>query len=148
MKLQTYLYGELEYTIEDIIKFKNGLLGFSDFDDFLLISSWDEDLPFYTLQSVIDNELYFILIKADDFFSDYKLNLTSGDREALRYKEGDLVQVFNIVHFTEELKDSTVNLKGPIVINLSRNVGKQVVLDNDNYELQYPLFAKLNSKEK
>ncbi len=144
MKLKTDLYDEVEYDDNDLIHFKSGLLGFSGYRDFLLLSSWDEELPFYTLYSVEESNLYFILIKSEDFFKDYKLNLTSGDRQALLYKEKDIIQVFNIVHFAEDIKKTTINLKGPLVINLSRNTGKQVVLDNDKYELHYPLFKILN----
>lgn len=145
MKIRTNLYGELEYQPENIINFKDGLLGFDEFKRYLLLSSWDKDLPFYTLQSVEDNELYFIMIKADEFFADYKIDLTAADSKDIKYAEGDIVQVFNIVRFTEELQNSTVNLRGPVIINFNQNTGKQVVLDNDRYSVRYPLFAKLSS---
>ncbi|WP_041606027.1 flagellar assembly protein FliW [Halothermothrix orenii] len=144
MKLNTELYGELEFNTEDIIIFKTGLLGLPKYKKYLLLSCWDKSLPFYTLYSTEENDFYFILIKADEFFTDYKIKLTSADKKALNYSEGDIVQVFNIVNFADDIEDITVNLKGPLVINLSGNIGKQVVLDSDKYDLKYPLFKKFS----
>lgn len=40
----------------------------------------------------------------------------------------------------ETLKDSTINLLAPLVINLTEKCGKQIVLhDNKSYPLRYPL---------
>jgi flagellar assembly factor FliW len=48
----------------------------------------------------------------------------------------------------EDVSKMTANLKAPIVINLAKNKGKQMLMDNSPYEIKHLLLDELlNSSE-
>jgi carbon storage regulator CsrA len=60
MKLKNKQFGEVEYTPENVLKFKNGLFGFEELKSYLLIKT-DNDL-FFWLNSTDQHEVAFPLI--------------------------------------------------------------------------------------
>jgi flagellar assembly factor FliW len=69
----------------------------------------------------------------------YEPDLPVEDVRFLGIECPDDVFLLNIITFRRQGR-STVNLKGPIVINRFSLIGKQVVISNAaEYSLQYPL---------
>jgi flagellar assembly factor FliW len=60
MKLNTYQFGEIEYTEDFVISFAEGLFGFENLHKYLFIKT-DEEL-FYWLNSIEQPEIAFPLI--------------------------------------------------------------------------------------
>ncbi len=52
------------------------------------------------------------------------------------------VEIFCIVNIGDDASNVTINLKGPILVNMINNKGKQFVLTDDYYALHYPLVQK------
>ena len=126
MKLQNKQFGEVEFTEENIIKFKNGLLGFEELNDFLLIKT-ENDL-FFWLSSVDQPELVFPLIGlrlVDDSYPQEKEN-----------------EAFGIVTLSNKLEETTVNLKAPVYISQDKKEGYQSIIDKDEYSVKYKLFIE------
>jgi flagellar assembly factor FliW len=49
------------------------------------------------------------------------------------------IAVFSIVTLREN-NQATVNLKAPIVVNLSNRMARQIILQNDTYSIRQSLF--------
>lgn len=126
MKLQNKQFGEVEFTEENIIKFKNGLLGFEELNDFLLIKT-ENDL-FFWLSSVDQPELVFPLI-----------GLRLVDDSYPQEKESE---AFGIVTLSNKLEETTVNLKAPVYISQDKKEGYQSIIDKDEYSVKYKLFIE------
>ncbi|MFJ7950803.1 flagellar assembly protein FliW [Lysinibacillus sp. NPDC096418] len=141
MKIATKFLGEVEISIEDILTFSEGIPGFSDVTKFVLLPL-DQDLPLALLQATENADLGFIVAYPFVFKPDYAFDLSTEDSEALiAEREEDLV-TYAIVTLKEKLSDSTMNLLAPVVINMKKKVGKQLVLsDSKAYPLRYSLSA-------
>ena len=139
MKLVTRNFGEIEIFEEDIINFDEGLPGFPDDKRFVLLS--EDDSPISFLQSVDGGDVSFVLVDMLAFMPDYNPRVDESFIEDLGTFEPENFLIYNIATVFENLTDSTVNLKAPLIINAIEKKGKQVVCDNEEYSVKALLFA-------
>ncbi|KZE64240.1 flagellar assembly protein FliW [Fictibacillus phosphorivorans] len=138
MILHTKFEETIEITDEDILHFEQGLPGFKDEKQFVLLPM--EGTPFSTLQSVFTKELAFFTINPFLFFKDYDFELVESVQKQLKIKEESDVLVQVILTIQEPLEKSTGNLQAPIVINVKENLAKQVVLTDNKYRTRHELL--------
>jgi len=139
VNLSTNNFGNLSIEKENIITFEQGLLGFEELKQFAIIDV-EECLPFEWLVSVEDPIVAFPILSPTLLFSDYKPSLTKDDLVLLDIKKEMDVEMFCIVTLGEKPENVTLNLKGPILINMKNKMGKQVVLAEDYYSLNQSLI--------
>lgn len=119
--------------------FEEGLPGFSHLQ-FFQLHQQESDSPFFLLVSQENPSVEFGLVDPFVFFLEYEFTLGDSDKENLRIKEDSTLIVLNIVALHVDGR-VTVNLKAPVVVNLDNRMAKQVILNNDSYEIRQPLFA-------
>lgn len=141
MKLNSQFLGELEVNREDIIYFPRGIIGFPNRKEYILLQD-QEGGSFWYLQSVQDENLFFLLVEPNQFFPDYKIELQESDLEDIEPREKDLVVLSLVTVPRGDIEHATVNLQGPLVINADKKLGKQVVLHPSPYSTKEPLFPK------
>lgn len=147
MKLQTKYFGEIEYDADDILTFPNGLYGFDDEKEFLLIPFEGSQGSLLCLQSRATSALAFILMDPFMLQPDYTPVLQKAELSALSVKDsGDLCYYVMCV-IRQPIGDSTVNLKCPIAINPTSRVSAQFILESDQYEMRHLLSQLKNGKE-
>ena len=134
VNLSTNNFGNLSIEKENIITFEQGLLGFEELKQFAIIDL-EECLPFEWLVSVEEPAVAFAILNPTLLFSDYKPSLTKDDLVLLDIKKEMDVEMFCIVTLGETPENVTLNLKGPILINMKNKMGKQIVLTEDYYSL-------------
>lgn len=139
VNLSTNNFGNLSIEKENIITFEQGLLGFEELRQFAIIDV-EECLPFEWLVSVEDPIVAFPILNPTLFFSDYKPSLSKDDLVLLDIKKEKDVEMFCIVTLGKKPEDVTLNLKGPILINMKNKMGKQVVITEDYYSLNQQLI--------
>lgn len=139
--LYSLKYGKFEFTDDDIFYMTSPLLGFSHLSDFLLISS-EEHLPFYVFHSSEDPSVSFVIIDIKSFFPDYAPEIHKRDLKILQAKSRDDLVLFGIVVVPSNPKDATVNLKAPLAINVQKKLAKQIILEDDRYQIKTPLFKE------
>ena len=139
VNLSTNNFGNLSIEKENIITFEQGLLGFEELKQFAIIDV-EECLPFEWLVSVEDPIVAFPILNPTLFFSDYKPSLSKDDLVSLNIKREKDVEMFCIVTLDKKPENVTLNLKGPILINMKNKMGKQVVLAEDYYSLNQLLI--------
>lgn len=139
MKINSSKLGEIEYSDDDLITLSSPLLGFPDLHDFLIISD-DKSYPFLWLQSVESPDICFILIETGTFFKDYKPEINKRDLKILSVNDKDEMKIFSIVVVPSDPKKSTANLRAPLVVNFANKVAKQIILEDDSYQIKTPLF--------
>lgn len=119
--------------------FEEGLPGFSHLQFFQLVQ--EEESPFFLIQSTEVKDIGFWVINPFSFFPEYQFTLSDVSKEALHLSEESPVAVFSIVTIRDNTQ-ATVNLKAPIVINLTNRMGKQIILQEDTYPIRQPLFGQ------
>jgi len=141
MKIATKFLGEIEIREQDILTFEQGLLGLENEKNFVLLSI-DADLPLAILQSVDNVEIGFVIAYPFAFKKDYSFDICENDRNQLQIEKEENVLTYSIVTMKETFQESTINLLAPLIINMDKKCGKQIVLqDNRSYPLRYPMHT-------
>jgi flagellar assembly factor FliW len=135
MKLQTKFEETVEINESEILKFEQGLPGFEEEKQFVLIPM--EGTPFSILQSITTTELAFVTADPFVFFKEYDFELSPSVQEQLHIEKSPDVFVQVIVTVSEPFDKSTANLQAPIVINQKNNAGKQVVLTDGKHQTRH-----------
>ncbi|MDR7073152.1 flagellar assembly protein FliW [Fictibacillus barbaricus] len=137
MILHTKFEEEIEIRESDIIHFEQGLPGFEEEKQFVLVPI--EDTLFSILQSVSTKELAFFTVNPFLFFKEYDFELTESVQEQLNINNESDVMVQVILTINDPFEKSTANLQAPVVINHKENLAKQVVLTDSRYQTRHAL---------
>ena len=145
MLINTKYLGEVEIEASEILSFHHGLLGFQEYKEFILLPL-DADLPLALLQSTEEVSIGFIVALPFAFKQDYAFDLSDEDKSDLQIEKEEDVLTYSIVTLNETFADSTINLLAPVVININKKIGKQIVLqDNKEYSLRFPIKQTVGS---
>ena len=120
------------------ILFEKGIPGFEDYKYFNINVIKDNE-KFYSIVSKEDDNIGFISISPFDIKKDYEIDLDDEFVKELDIKSEKDVLVLCLITLGKTLKDSTANLKAPIIINIKNNRGKQLILQDDKYKIKEPL---------
>ncbi len=131
MKIKNSQFGEIEFDDEIIINFPDGLIGFEDLKRFIIIED-EECKPFRWLISVDEPEIGFAIIEPTLVVEDYYQK--SGF-------DPEIYVLFGIVTLNRDISKISVNLKAPVVIDKVKKSGKQVILENDEFEVSHQLLT-------
>ncbi|MFC1528397.1 flagellar assembly protein FliW [Candidatus Latescibacterota bacterium] len=126
---------------KDIIHFPEGLLGFADYTDFVFFDI-KGCKPFKSMLSVVEGGPDFIVVEPISIFEDYSPLDYFSSHEELGIGDPVELAVLSIITLAEEPQDSTVNLRGPLFVNLSSNLARQIVLPDDIYSSRVSLMVK------
>jgi len=136
--VKSRVFGELEVSEENIIFFEEGIPAFEDLKKFVIIKQ--DESPFYWLQSIEDKDIAFVILNPFEIKPDYEFDLPDEVVSKLEITSASDVAVFCIVVIPEDIKQTRVNLKAPIIINVNKRKGMQYLLDDERYPLKYYLF--------
>lgn len=142
MKLDTKNFGQLDIDEDMIINFPDGIPGFAKEKQFIIINTEDEENPIQWLQSISNPELAFVIINPFLIFSDYDINIPQVVQEKLMINDPKDIAVYTIVVIPQDFKKTTTNLSGPLIINVNKKLGKQVILDDSRYTTKHYIFQQ------
>lgn len=131
-------FGELTVSEEAIFVIKGGIIGFAKETRYVLL---DYTPPFSWLHSIENPELAFVVVNASEFGPNYVTRLPAKDTELAIQSEEDM-SALNIITFRPNPADTTVNLKAPVIVNVSTKIGRQVILDDQDLSTRVPLLAQ------
>lgn len=120
------------------ILFEKGIPGFESYNYFN-VNMIEGNERFYNIVSKEDSNIGFVSISPFDIKKDYEIDLDDEFVKELDIKEEKDVLVLCLITLGKTLKDSTANLKAPIIINIKNNRGKQLILQDDKYKIKEPL---------
>lgn len=141
MIVKTKRFGDLNVEEQDIITMIGGLPGFEDNTKYVLLNH-DEKSPYKWLQSLENSELAFVVMEPFVFFADYQFELSQNDIKELEVARPEDVAVLVILVIPEDPTKMTANIKAPLVINMAKMKGKQIVLNNEAYPVKLHLFQQ------
>lgn len=124
---------------KNIIRFADGIYGFESVKEFVLLQQ-DEVQAIWSLQAADASYPSLIVVNPFLVFPDYSPVLPRADLERLGNPCGEDLCVLAVAVIKRELKDSVVNLKSPIAINVPKRIGRQVILEDSSYPVRCRLF--------
>ncbi|WP_453993451.1 flagellar assembly protein FliW [Bacillus nitroreducens] len=145
MKIDTKYHGELQIDENEIITFANGIPGFLEEKEFVILP-FGEETGISIMQAVENSQLAFVVTDPFFFFKDYDFTIDDQVVEQLQLESEEDVTVYVILTVLDPFEKTTANLQAPVVINHTKQIGKQVILTNTNYQTKHSLFEKASTK--
>jgi len=97
LKIDSTMFGEIEFDPANIIKFPNGLVGFDEQKEYKLLHS-EEYEGLRWLQSVTDADLAFSLMEPGDLGYELEITLSDSETELLACSDANDLIVFLLVY--------------------------------------------------
>lgn len=135
MEIQTTRFGALAMESEDLLRFPSGLMGMEECRHWVLLQDAENDAVAW-LQSAERPEIAVAVVSPRRFVPDYRIRVARMEIEPLELVEMRLAEVLVIVGRTD--RSITLNLRAPLLVNLARRLGRQVITNGDlpiRYEL-------------
>jgi flagellar assembly factor FliW len=142
VKVDTTRFGTLEVEKCDIITVKDGILGFEQLKRFFIVDPGDQTLILW-LQSIEDNSVAFPIIEPKFFRPDYSIKLLPAELASLELTDLNDTSVYSILTIPKVVSEMSANLKAPIIINNKTKIARQIVLQNNKLEVQFPMYKEL-----
>jgi len=120
------------------IFFEKGIPGLEKYREFE-INQVGSNEKFKQIISIEDSNIGFIAISPFEIKNDYELNLSDDIIKELQIESPKDVLLLSLITLGKTLEKSTVNLKAPVIINIKNNKGKQLILQDDKYNIKEPL---------
>jgi flagellar assembly factor FliW len=124
-----------------LLSFPKGLLGFPELKSFRLFEPSD-GYPLKFLQAEARPEISFVCMDPAGVRPDYNVQLGEEDAALLAIASPEEAMVLTLVVIPEDPRKMTTNLAGPLVVNVKSRQGLQVVLNADQYPLQFPVLGE------
>ncbi len=143
MEIMTDIFGEVTYEASDIIYFQEGLYGFDEAKRFLLLEILET--PYRSLQSLDIEGLAFTVTTPFAFCEEYEFEISERVVQQIEIESLDDLDIYSTIVLHEPLIESTLNLKAPMIINTKKNLGKQVIL-NEDYPIKYKFLTAVEEE--
>lgn len=136
-------FGSIEVPADTVIDFPGGLIGFPSAKSFIMI---EHKPPFSWIQSVDDPSLAFVVVDGFEFGKQLDLKPPLGDAQC-DFRSEDEFAILLVVTVRPDPKQTTINLKAPLFVNIRNRKGVQVIYDDPRYSLRYPLWQDPNNPD-
>ena len=135
MIVNTTRFGDVEIEVDDVLSFPAGILGYKNSRRWVILA--DKENPAVAwFQSLDHSDLAMAVVSPRRFVKDYQIKISEKQIEPLLISS--LNQAYVLCFVSRHQRKLTVNLRAPIVINLDRGLGMQVVTC-DEQPTQYEL---------
>ena len=143
MKITTKLFGEIEVDEDKLIKFPQGIIGFPDLTDFLLIHDSESEGGIRWMQSVQEPAFAMPVIDPLIVMPNYNPRIEDDLLGPLGSVTDENTLVLVTITVPHDIEKMTVNLKGPIIINGDNRKANQIITDDEEYPVKYPIYQLL-----
>lgn len=149
MKIDTRIFGEIEISDDKIITFENGIIGFPDLKHFTLLHDEEKGtgVGIRFLQSL--EEPTFAMPVMDPLLVEPSYDPEVNDE--LLASAGNLtpdnILVLVTVTVPSDLTKMSVNLQGPLVINVDEHKACQIIIDGGQYPVKFPIYDILQARK-
>lgn len=139
MQIRTKYFGQVAYEAADVLRFRDGLFGFEQEKQFLLLPFAGSDGTLLCFQSVATPELAFVAMNPFSLKPDYAPKLQGAELEALGARKSQDLSFYVLCVVRDPVSESTVNLKCPVAVNEDSGAAMQTILEDGGYEMRHRL---------
>lgn len=144
IEVTTGRFGKITVRESDVIQIPQGLMGLPDLKRFALIDAGDETLILW-MQSLDQPALCVPVLEPKIFKADYVVRLSAAELRELKMEGLGDAAVYSILTIPQDVSQMSANLKAPLVINLKEKIARQVVLQENDYNVKHPMFRELRA---
>lgn len=140
MRIETQRFGTLQLNSDQLFLFPQGLIGMETLRQWALLPD-PNNASVAWLQSASRGDRAIALISPRAFFADYRVRVTRRELECLHLQPG--TETYIMAAVSGHVGKLTSNLRAPMVLNLDRRLGCQVITNDDQpLQRQVPLMTK------
>jgi flagellar assembly factor FliW len=121
-----------------IIHFDEGLVGFSECKDFVLMEN-PGLAPFRLLQSLESPHVGFLVLDPTILVNNYYDRIPRREWESVEVNGETKPLAFVIVVIGSTPETSTGNFQAPLLVNYDKMIGKQIILTDSEFSVRHPL---------
>lgn len=150
MKAKTRLFGTIDIEDEKVITLEGGMIGFPFLQKFTLIFDEGKEkkaTSIMWLQSMDEGEVAFPVMHPNEIKPDYNPTVNDEMLVPLGKLNDENTYVLVTVTAAAEARETTVNLKAPIVINTDTKKGCQIIVEDD-YPVKFNLYQAMQERKK
>jgi len=145
MVINTKNFGTIEVDENKIIQFVNGIVGFPDLTDFLLIYDSEGGKGIKWLQSIQEPAFAMPVMDPLLIMPEYNPVIEDELLKPMDMTDIDNILVLVTVTVPREIEKMSVNLKAPIIISGETNKANQIIVDNEEYLVKFPIYEILKA---
>ncbi len=143
MKITTKLFDEIEVDEEKLITFPQGIIGFPELTDFLLIHDSESEGGIRWMQSIQEPAFAMPVIDPLIVMPDYNPRIEDDLLGPLGNVTEENTLVLVTITVPHEIEKMTVNLKAPIIINGENRKATQMIIEDDKYLVKFRTYQIL-----
>lgn len=149
MIIETKAFGQVDITDDKIITFPGGIIGFPDMKRFILLHDEEKGVSagIRWLQSLEEPGFAMTVIDPLLVKADYNPEIDDELLAGIGEVTPDNLLVLVTVRIPSDLKQMSVNLQGPIIINVDERKACQIIVDADRYPVRFPIYELLQSRK-
>lgn len=125
---------------KNAFEFSSGIFGFSSAKRFIVMNIPNGGDVFKQMMALDQPDLGFTLVYPYVFFPDYAPDIPDEEMREIGANSPDQVVLMAIANVPSSFKETTVNLKAPLVFNPHTKKARQVILSDDRYAVRQRLF--------
>lgn len=142
MDINTRDFGIVQVENDAVYEFDDGLYGFEDDKRFAIFEKPIEDISFLYLQSVDHIIPCFLVFEPWDLYPNYQPLLSKEDMDLCGVDHIDDLIFLVIASVPSTIKELSINIKSPVVLNPKTKKARQVILQNTDYAVKYLPFLQ------
>ncbi|GLI18337.1 MULTISPECIES: flagellar assembly protein FliW [Tepidanaerobacter] len=123
---------------EKVITFLNGILGLEDYKKYIILDHPESDVIKW-IQSVDEPQIALPVVNPYSFYPDYAPEISEEDLKRLKISSAEEALALCVITISQDASTITVNLKAPIIINVSERLADQLIAENADYSIRQPL---------
>lgn len=144
MVVKTKHFGEIDLAEDKVLTFESGIMGFENCRRYtILYNNESGERPVISWLQSLDEEGLALpvinpLLVREDYNPVVEDELLSGIGELTAENQ----VIFVTLTVPKDLTKMTANLKAPIVINADTRKGCQIIAENHDYVVKYPVYER------
>ena len=149
MKIQTKIFGEFEIEDDKVIDFPKGIIGFPDMTKFALL--FDEEkkpASIHWLQSLDEPAFAMPVINPLIIKEDYAPEVDDDVLADIQPLTPENMLVLTTMTIPHDLREMTINLRGPILINSDTRKGVQIIVDDEPCPVTFEIYDILDERKR
>ncbi len=147
MKITTRIFGDIEVSDDKIITFESGIIGFPEMKHFTLLHDEEKgtDVGIRFLQSIEEPGFAMPVMDPLVVMADYNPEVDDQLLLSVGQLSQDNILVLVTATIPSNIKEISVNLQGPIVINVDERKACQIIVEGERYAVKYPIYDILQA---
>lgn len=149
MKINTKIFGEIEISDDKVITFQDGIIGFPDLKRFALLHDEEKgtEAGIRFLQSLEEPGFAMPVMNPLIVKPDYDPEVNDELLAGAGAITSENLLVLVTVTIPGDLTKMTVNLQGPFVINIDERKACQLIVENGDYPVKFPVYDILQARK-